>query len=203
MSLHPSLPGRLGPATLADEEDSWPVAATESFYESVYVSLRRDTIVDATGDEHPRAVVQPRGAVGVLALDADDRILLVQQYRHAVGRRMVEIPSGILDVQGEVKVEAAARVLAEEADLVAATWEDHLVVRASPGYSTEALTIFRAGDLTPVPEAERTVREAEEADMEQWWLPFEDAVTAVLDGRITNGMTVAAILAEDARRRRS
>ncbi|WP_229053803.1 NUDIX domain-containing protein [Aeromicrobium sp. Leaf350] len=202
MSAHPTLPGRLAPAGLADQEAAWPVTGSETFYDTVYVSLRRDTIVDPSGGEHPRAVVQPRGAVGVLALDDDDRLLLVSQYRHAVGHRMVELPAGVLDVEGEVPQDTAARELAEEADVQAAHWEHLLVIRSSPGYTSEKLTVYRATGLSPVPQDQRTEREAEEADMEQWWLPFADAVGAVLDGRITNGLAVSAILAEHARRTR-
>ena len=202
MTNHPHLPGRIAPSDLADQQACWPVARTESFYESAYVSLRRDTIVGPDGGEHARAVVQPAGAVAVLALDDDDRLLLVDQYRHAVGHRMVELPAGVLDVEGESGLQTAARELAEEADLQADTWAEHLLTRSSPGYTTEILQIFRATDLSPLPEDERTQREAEEADMSQWWMPLEDAVDAVLAGRITNGLAVAGILAEHARRRR-
>lgn len=199
---HPRLPGRLAPTDIADQEAAWPVAASESFYDTPYVALHRDTIVDPSGGEHLRAVVQPRSAVGVLALDDDDRLLLVAQYRHAVGRRMVELPAGVLDVEGEDELTTAARELAEEADVRAEHWEHHLVVRSSPGYTSEALTVFRATGLSPVPQDERTVRQAEEADMAQWWLPFDDAVEAVLDGRISNGLAISSILAEHARRTR-
>ncbi len=199
---HPSLPGRVGPADLADSAASWPVAESETFYDTPYVSLRRDTIVDPQGGLHPRAVVQPRSAVAVLAIDDDDRLLVVEQYRHAVGHRMIELPAGVLDVEGEAPVDAAARELAEEADVQAAHWEPHLLIRSSTGYTTEALTIFRATGLSAVPEDQRTVREAEEADMQQWWIPFADAVDAVLEGRITNGHAMSSILAEAARRAR-
>lgn len=199
---HPSLPGRLASPDIADQEASWPVAASQSFYDTPYVALRRDTIVDPSGGEHERAVVQPRSAVGVLALDDDDRLLLVAQYRHAVGHRMVELPAGVIDVEGEDALTTAARELAEEADIRAEHWEPHLVVRSSPGYTTESLTVFRATGLSPIPQDERTQRHAEEADMGQWWLPFDAAVGAVLDGRITNGAAIGSILAEHARRTR-
>ncbi|MEG9226076.1 NUDIX hydrolase [Aeromicrobium sp. Sec7.5] len=200
--LHPSLPGRLAPTDIADSDAAWPVAASESVYDTPYVALRRDTIVDPSGGQHLRAVVQPRHAVGVLALDDDDRLLLVAQYRHAVGRRMVELPAGVLDVEGEDELATAARELAEEADVRAEHWEHQLVVRSSPGYTSEALTVFRATGLSPIPQHERTERHAEEADMGQWWLPFPDAVDAVLAGRISNGAAIGSILAEHARRTR-
>ena len=202
MTDHPLLPGRLADPGLADTEQSWPVSKSESKYASPYVSLSIDTIVDPQGEEHSRAVVRPNGAVGVLAIDDDDRLLLVEQYRHPVGRRMLEIPAGTLDVDGEPALDAAIRELAEEADLVAAEWEPMLDLFATPGYSTEHWQVFRASRLSAVPAAERTTRVAEEADMSQWWMPFDEAVAAVLAGRFTDSMTVSAILAAQVLRSR-
>lgn len=202
MTDHPALPGRLAGPEVADTDESWPVSGSVSQYASPYVSLRIDTIVDPSGGEHSRAVVQPNGAIGVLALDGEDRLLLVQQYRHPVGKFLLEIPAGTLDVPGEAPRDAAVRELAEEADIVAGRWVSLLRLLATPGYSTEGWEVFRATDLSAVPPSDRTEREAEEADMLQWWLPFDQAVDAVLAGRITDSMTVAAILAEQVHRTR-
>lgn len=202
MTHHPDLPGRLAGPDLADADASWPVSGSEPKFESGYVSLRIDTIVDPRGDEHPRAVIQPNGAVGILALDDEDRILLVEQYRHPVGKQLLELPAGTLDVPGEASLDAAIRELAEEADLVASDWRSVLHLLATPGYSAEGWQVFRVTGLSPVPLADRTTREAEEADMIQWWLPFDQAVDAALAGRITDSMTVAAILAEQVQRSR-
>lgn len=202
MTAHPSLPGRLAETSVADTDESWPVAGVETVYESPYVNLTVDTIVDPSGDEHARAVVRPNGAVAVVAIDDADRLLLVEQYRHPTGRRLLELPAGTLDVPGEAPQDAAARELAEEADVVASTWSPLLHLQMTPGYSTERIEVFVAGGLTPVAEADRTAREAEEAHMAQWWLPFDDAVTAVLDGRIADAKTVSAILAVQALRSR-
>lgn len=203
MTDHPRLPGRLaGTEPLADTEQSWTVSRSEPQYDSPYVGLRIDTIVDPDGAEHARAVIKPHGAVGVLALDDEDRLLLVEQYRHPVARRLLEIPAGTLDVDGEAALDAAVRELAEEADLVADEWEPLLALHATPGYSTEHWQVFRATDLRPVAHDDRTAREAEEADMVQWWLPFDQAVDAVLSGRISDAMTVAAILAAQVLRTR-
>lgn len=197
--LHPRLPGSLAD-TIADAPASWPVARVESAFANDYLGVRLDTIVDPAGQEHTRVVVRPHGAVAVLALDEDDRLLLVEQYRHPVGARLVEIPAGTRDVDGEHPAEAAARELAEEADVIAARWQPLLELTATPGYSTERWTAYVAQELTAVPEAERTQREAEEADMHQWWVPFERAVGLVLDGKITDALTAAAILAWSVRR---
>ena len=203
-SPHPGLPGHLAdPQTLADSEQSWPVRSTSEELDNGYLSVDSDLIVDPDGDEHTRVVVKPHGAVGVLAFDDDDRMLLVEQYRHPVRHRMLELPAGTLDVPGEDPLAAAARELAEEADLTASDWERMLGLFATPGYSSEAWTVFRATGLRPVPPDERTDRLAEEADMDQWWLPFDAAVDAALNGRITDAMTVAAVLAEHVRRSRT
>ena len=202
MTAHPFLPGRLAESELSDIRRTWPVSASHSKYASPYVSLDIDTIVDPQGEEHARAVVRPNDAVGVVAIDADDRLLLVEQYRHPVGHRMLEIPAGTLDIEGESPYDAAIRELAEETDIIAAEWAPMLELCATPGYSTERWHVFRASQLTPVPDAERTTRVAEEADMTQWWLPFDQAVEAVLAGRVTDSMTVSAILAAQVLRSR-
>ena len=203
MSAHPSLPGDLADvSTFADSTHAWPVSDSSEHFASAYLSLDLDTIVDPDGDEHTRVVVKPHGAVGVLTIDDADRVLLVDQYRHPVRHRLLEMPAGTLDVEGEDPLDAAVRELAEEADLVADEWETMLELYATPGYSSERWTVFRATGLQAVPHGERTDRLAEEADMKQWWLPFDAAVDAVLDGRITDGMTVAAVLAEQVRRKR-
>jgi ADP-ribose pyrophosphatase len=202
VTSHPSLPGTLADASLADSEQSWPVKSSEEKFASGFLRLTLDTIVDPDGGEHPRAVVHPRGAVAVLAVDDDGRVLVIDQYRHPVGRRLLELPAGTLDVDGEAPVDAAARELAEEADLQASSWEVQLRMFATPGYSSEAWTIYRATGLSPVPDDERTEREAEEADIQQWWFPMDDAVEAVLAGRIADVKTAASILAEQVRRSR-
>lgn len=195
MTAHPHLPGRLAGSILSDASTSWPVSSSEMKYESPYVSLGIDTIIDPDGGEHARAVVRPNDAIGILALDDEDRLLLVEQYRHPVRRRLLEIPAGTLDVPGESALDASMRELAEEADLVAGKWQPQLTLLATPGYSTETWQVFTATELSAVPETDRTRREAEEADMLQWWLPFDEAVDAVLAGRFSDALTVSAILA--------
>jgi 8-oxo-dGDP phosphatase len=200
---HPDLPGLLAEsAELADTPLAWPVASSSQGFSNKYLTVDVDTIIDPGEGEHARVVVQPHGAVGIMAVDDHDRILLVEQYRHPVRHRVLEIPAGTLDVAGEDPLEAAVRELAEEADLAADEWSQELRLFATPGYSSERWTVFRASGLHPVPHEDRTDRVAEEADMQQWWLPFDGAVDAVLDGRISDGMTVAGVLAEQVRRSR-
>ncbi|HKY56698.1 MAG TPA: NUDIX hydrolase [Aeromicrobium sp.] len=199
---HPRLPGRIAPSDHGDSPASWPVASTTPRYDSAFLKVRTDAIVDPTGAVHDRVVVQPRGAVAVLALDEDARVLLVEQYRHPVGARLLELPAGTLDVEGESPLTAAQRELIEEGDVSAGAWEEMLELTSTPGYSTERWLLYRATDLSPVPHHERAVRHAEEADLEQWWMPLEDAVQAIFDGRISNALATAGIMSEVVRRSR-
>lgn len=196
---HPRLPGRIPPRGHGDSPARWPVATSTLRYESPYLSLRTDGIIDPSGEVHDRAVVEHQGAVGILAVDEDNRVLLVEQYRHAMGARLLELPAGVLDVDGESAQAAAERELIEEGDITAAVWEELFGLAATPGYSTERWVLFRASELNAVPEAERAKRHGEEAELDQWWMPLEDAVAAIFDGRISDALTIAGVLAEAVR----
>ncbi|UZN05003.1 NUDIX domain-containing protein [Cellulomonas sp. S1-8] len=161
--------------------------------------LVSDTVRLDDGDVVREYVDHP-GAVAVIALDDDDRVLLLSQYRHPVRHVLWEPPAGLLDVEDEGPVTAAARELAEEADLVAGRWWHLVDWFTSPGGSDERITVFLARDLTPVPEADRYERGEEEADMVATWLPLDDAVAGVLAGRLHCPTTVAGVLAASAAR---
>ena len=140
------------------------------------------------------------GAVAIVALDEADRVALVRQYRHPVRAYLWEVPAGLLDVSGEPPAAAAQRELAEEADLVADTWHTLVDFATTPGGSDERIRIFLARDLHPVPEADRYQREAEELDMPLRWVDLDEALAAVLSGRLHNPSAVAGILAAHAAR---
>ncbi len=149
-----------------------------------------------------REYVAHTGAVAVIALDDEDRVLLLSQYRHPVGHVLWEPPAGLLDVPGEDPVRAAARELAEEADLVAGRWWRLVEFFTTPGGSSERITVFLARDLSPVPEAERFVREDEEAAMVARWVPLDEAVEGVLGDRFASPTTTVGVLAAVAARAR-
>jgi ADP-ribose pyrophosphatase len=142
-----------------------------------------------------RDYIDHPGAVAVLPMNVDGEILLLKQYRHPVGMDLWEIPAGLLDVEGEDFVVGAARELAEEADLVAATWNVLVDFFNSPGSSSEAVRIYLARGLSDVPEADLHVRTDEESEIEFHWIPLDDAVKAVLEGRLHNPSAVLGILA--------
>jgi 8-oxo-dGTP pyrophosphatase MutT (NUDIX family) len=154
-----------------------------------------DEISMSDGETATRDVVINKNAVGVVALDDLGRVALIKQYRHPVRRRLWELPAGLLDVPGEEQVVAAARELGEEADLRAARYDLLIDLHTSPGFTAETIRIFLARELSPVPEAERHERTAEEADIELIWSDLDEAVAMVLRGEITNAAAVGGLLA--------
>lgn len=192
MTDHPEL--RYG-AGLADARETWPVASSEVVYQTGRViAVRRDQVVPPTGGEpFVRDVVVHPGAVGVVALDEDNRMLLVRQYRHPVGYRLLEPPAGLLDVQGEAYRLGAERELWEEAATKAADWRVLVDAFTSPGLTNEALRIFLARDLSEANEVYDRLHE--EADMETVWAPLADVVKAVLAGDLHNPTLVMGSLA--------
>ncbi|MEH0108922.1 NUDIX hydrolase [Tersicoccus sp. MR15.9] len=147
------------------------------------------------GDPITREYVDHTGAVSIVALNDDWQILLIKQYRQPARMTMWEIPAGLLDVEGEDVQTAAARELAEEADLVAERWNVLVDFHNSPGSSSEVQRVYLARGLRPVPEEDRHQREDEEAEIEVGWFDVQDAVEAVLAGRLHSPSAVVAILA--------
>ncbi|NYI69079.1 NUDIX domain-containing protein [Spelaeicoccus albus] len=174
---------------------------------TAYSGAISDMVVDSfTLPGHDAALqreyLQHPGAVGIIALDADDRVLVINQYRHPVGMRLWEVPAGLLDVDGEPPHIAAARELAEEADLEVGRLDLLVEWFSSPGISDEALRVYVARDCTPVPDADKHERTGEERDIVTGWVPLDDVVDAVLSGSAHNPTLVVASLAAAAAKRR-
>jgi len=188
--------------TLRDVPGRRPVLSHELLHAGMIWDLVRETVDLGEAGVVRREYVRHPGAVAVLALDEAERVLLVRQYRHPVGAELWELPAGLLDVPGEPHVAAAARELAEEADLVAGSWWHLVDYLASPGGSDEVVRVYLARDLTDVPQGDRHVRTHEEHGMVAERVPLDDAVTAVLDGRVRNPSAVIGVLAAAAARTR-
>jgi 8-oxo-dGDP phosphatase len=175
--------------------DDYPVLATEPIFTGNVISVRLDRVQMSDGTVAVREVVDHPGAVGVVALDDDGTILLVNQYRHPVRARLDELPAGLLDVDGEPALLAAQRELAEEAAVTATDWHVLVDLYTSPGMTNEAIRIFLARGLAPVPDEERFKPQHEEITLTVHRVPLSDAVGRVFAGELTNAAAVAGILA--------
>lgn len=193
-------PGALAPAELRDVPMAWPVSSRQLVGEGVVFDLVRDQVVDPTGAELRREWIRHPGAVGVIALDAADRVVLVRQYRHPAGLRLVEPPAGLLDVDGEDYLAAAQRELAEEVGLRADDWRVLVDMFTSPGASQESIRIYLARGLHDEPRPDGFVADGEEAQMDVVRAGLGDVVEAILDGRLQNPVLIAGVMAAAAAR---
>jgi 8-oxo-dGTP pyrophosphatase MutT (NUDIX family) len=173
-------------------EHVFETASSETLHTGKIFALRRDRVRMPGGNLVTREVVEHFGAVAVVAMDDDGNIPLVYQYRHAFGRRLWELPAGLLDVGGEPPQLTAARELHEEAGLKADTWRVLVDLDSTPGFSDESVRVYLATGLSQV---DRPEAHDEEADMTLQWYPLADAVDKVLRGEIVNAIAVAGILA--------
>lgn len=192
-----SMPENSAAELLSDEVFAVKIVESAVVFDGAVWDVVRERFHFGDG-ELVREFQKHPGAVGILAEDDAGRVLLIKQYRHPIGYRDWELPAGLLDVVGEDSLAAAQRELAEEADLLAAEWSPLCEFFSSPGGSSELITVYRARGLTAAPE--RFERSAEETEIEVRWVPFDDVVAAVLDGRVRNALLVNAILNAYARR---
>ncbi len=170
------------------------VEDSQTVFEGRIISVRKDQVTMPGETTSQRDVVVHPGAVGVVALDEQGRVLLVNQYRHPVRRRLDELPAGLLDKPGEPALDAAQRELVEEAGLAAETWHVLVDTLSSPGMTDEAVRTFLARDVRVV---DREVQEHEEADMTAQWVDLDEAVRRVLAGDIENAIAAVGLLAAD------
>ncbi|MDJ0396201.1 NUDIX hydrolase [Rhodococcus sp. G-MC3] len=165
--------------------------SSKTVYEGAILALRLDQVKMPGGREAEREVVEHHGAVAVVALDDQGRIAMIEQYRHPIGRRLYELPAGLLDEIDEPPVEAAKRELAEETGLAASTWSVLVDVMASPGFTDECVRIFLAEDLREVQQPDAR---DEEADIVLTFVSLDEAITRVLSGEFVNAAAVSGIL---------
>ncbi|MFA1548170.1 NUDIX domain-containing protein [Actinomadura chokoriensis] len=194
----------LGVDDVRDRPERWNVVESSAAFHGPVFGVRRDRVEMPRGDGTEivgRDVVEHIGAVGVLALDDRDRVLLLRQYRHAVGRLLWEAPAGLRDVDGEPLHKLAERELLEEAGYRAERWDTLVDVYTSPGMADERVRIFLARGLTEVPADQIDFeRVHEEADMPVVWVPLDEAVRKVLAGELHNMIACMGVLAARAAR---
>jgi 8-oxo-dGDP phosphatase len=165
---------------------------SDTLYVGKIFALRNDEVRMPHGNIARREVAEHYGAVAVVAVDDDNNVMLVYQYRHPVGRRLWELPAGLLDLSGEPPHITAARELEEEAGLAAAQWHVLVDLVLAPGFSDESVRVYLATGLTDVG---RPDAHGEEADLTLRWWPLDEAVHMIVSGGIVNSIAVGGILA--------
>lgn len=157
-------------------------------YDGKVIKVTLDTVELENGNTSKREVVHHHGGAAVVALNENNEIYLVKQYRYALGLELIEIPAGKLE-KGEDPFEAAKRELGEEAGLVAAEYKDLGYIIPTCGYDSELIYLYAAKNLSCVPQH----LDADEF-VSVYTMPVDEAVAKVMSGEITDGKTVAAIL---------
>jgi 8-oxo-dGDP phosphatase len=173
-------------------EHEFETVRSETLYVGKIFALRADDVRMPRGNVARREVIEHYGAVAVVAMDDAKNIVMVYQYRHPVGRRLWELPAGLLDLGGEPAHITAARELKEEAGLEAAEWRVLVDMVSAPGFSDESVRIYLATGITDVG---RPDAHDEEADLQVRWFSLEQARRMVLDGKIVNSLAIGGILA--------
>jgi ADP-ribose pyrophosphatase len=169
------------------------VISSDTVFDGRVWDVRRDRI--KYGDfEFDRDFVVHTGAVGIIAINERAELLLIDQYRHPVGKVMWEPPAGLLDTADEEPLDAAKRELLEETGYVASTWNVLVDFANSPGGSSEALRCYLAQGLSLHPNG-RPVGTDEEAAMVPRWVGLQDVLDGVWGGEVTNVLLVTGTLA--------
>lgn len=166
--------------------------SSEPIYRGNIFALRADEVAMPDGRGARREVVEHYGAAVIVAVHDDETVVLIHQYRHPVGKRLWELPAGLLDVPGEPVLETAKRELVEETGLVAARWRTLVDVAASPGMTDEVARVFLATELS---EVDRPEASEEEADLAIHRIPLDEALEMAMSSRIINGSAVGGLFA--------
>ena len=188
----------LDASEIADAAGSWPIVEHTLLGHGVIQDFVRDRVETPSGETMVRDYLAHTGAVGVIALDAHERVLVVRQYRHPVSFTMLEPPAGLLDVGGENWLAAAQRELAEEAEVQASDWRVLVDYTTSPGCLQESLRVYLARGLSPAARPEGFALEGEEAHMDVVLVGLDDLVDAIFAGRVQNPTMVVGALAAHA-----
>jgi ADP-ribose pyrophosphatase len=172
------------------------VVASQVLHHGHYLTFKIDTIERSDGSRATREVVGHPGAVAILAIDADDQVLLVRQFRVAVGEALLEVPAGTLDVAADGSIEdpeiAAPREFEEETGMRAGTWRRLASFFTAPGFASELMHLYLATDLRPA-DGDRLGPDADE-HLELERMPWRDAVAAAEAGEFRDAKTLVALL---------
>jgi ADP-ribose pyrophosphatase len=183
-------------AESADDRLRETVVGSRVVHRGYYLEVRVDEVVTPDGRRSSRDIVGHPGAVAIVALDGEDRVLLVRQFRLAAGRTLLEIPAGTLDRAVDGTLEdpdlAARRELEEETGFRAGSWEHLGAFWTAPGFATELMHLYLARDLTPAHDDRLGPDEDERLELEA--IPWRDAVAMAEGGEIADAKSIVGLL---------
>jgi 8-oxo-dGTP pyrophosphatase MutT (NUDIX family) len=179
---------------VADRHGSpFRVVGSERPFTGRIVRVRLDRIADARGREATREVIEHPGAVAGLVIDEGGRVVMVDQWRQAMGRRMLEIPAGKYDREDEGPEETLRREVAEELGFEGGTLTFMTSFATTPGWSDEVVDLYLVEGARPMPAADRPAPDWEEAGLETVVVPFAEAIRLATGGRIGDSKTLVAL----------
>ncbi|MBQ5953321.1 MAG: NUDIX hydrolase [Lachnospiraceae bacterium] len=164
-------------------------AESEEIFDGVILHVFRDKVELPNGDLSVREVIAHVEAVCVVPVDADGNVILERQYRYPIDAVITEIPAGKLDKEGEDPLEGAKRELREETGITADRWTDLGLFVPAAAYCAETIRMYLAQDLH---QGKQQLDEDEFLDV--FRMPLKDAVQLVMDGKIPDAKTQAALL---------
>ena len=170
--------------------------SSEVLRRSRILEFRIDTVEAADGHRSTRDIAGHPGGVCVVAIDPQDRVLLVRQWRHAAGRALLEIPAGTLDRDEVDSIEdhalAAARELEEETGSRAGSWRYLGAFYTAPGFTSELMHLYLATELEAVHAGGLQPDEDERLELRP--LPFDAALAMAERGELPDAKTIAGLL---------
>lgn len=162
--------------------------STEQVFDGALLKVHRDAVRLPDGSAGAREYIRHPGAVAIVPLFDDGRVLLERQFRYPHGREFIELPAGKLE-PGEPHLDTAKRELLEETGYLAQEWTRLGVIHTAIAYTDEAIELFLAKQLT------RKERKLDQGEfLETFAVPFEEAVAMIRDGRITDAKSVSGLL---------
>lgn len=161
---------------------------SDTIYDGKILKLKVETVELANKKYSKREIVDHQKGVGIIALDGEDKLWMVKQYRRAIDKVTIEIPAGLVE-SNELPVEAAKRELQEEVGFIPNDISYLFDMHASPGFTNDKLSFFLAKDFS-----ESKLDQDEDENVEAFSMEIDELYNMVENGEITDAKTIIAIL---------